>query len=250
MPAAKHAVATATLAALAGLLVSTDDAAAQFSAPVVDDRPEPAWQGELADAAQPLYLQDVSDDDRGQNDVDDFKYRPNVSPWYARGAVLLLFPQDMLFTNVASEEVPSDDPTSPGTVDQGVEQDITLGWGGGLNVAVGYGFKPNDKFNPRVEAEYTLLLADFRDANDDGMTWNGLGVNGLVDMRLSSNIKLYAGAGAGLAYVSFANPPAPLSSGLLTNVGSDDDVTFYLQGLGGTSSGSTTPSTSTSAFDT
>ncbi len=184
---------------------------------------------------QPIYLQaDVSDAQPGQSDVGTIARDRVTPPWYARGGLLLLFPQDVTFNGVTTVNVASDDPTDEdGREDVDVDQDVSLGWGGGLYAAVGYSFAPDARFNPRVEAEYQLLIDDYRDANDDGITWNSLGVNGIVDWRVRENMALYAGLGAGIAYLSTANPPVTLPSGALSSVGSDDSFTVYGQALGG-----------------
>lgn len=129
-------------------------------------------------------------------------YDTTVPSWYARGAALILFPQDVTIGNAG---------------------DFTLGWGGGLNFAGGYSFNAGGDVSPRVELEYILLLDEFRDlGTTDGITWNSLGVNGLVDFRVRDGFKLYGGAGAGLTYVSAD-----------AGTTSDNNTTFYLQALGG-----------------
>jgi opacity protein-like surface antigen len=181
---------------------------------------------------QASYLQAISDAEPGESRIGTRANDPRVPNWYARGGLLLMFPQDQTFNDIAFFDEPSGSQAG-GTNAVGIDQDLTLGWGGGLYAALGYGFRPNGRFNPRIEAEYMLLLADFRDANDDGITWNSIGVNGLVDMRVQENIKLYAGLGGGITYVSFANPPAQDTNTPLIRVGSDDDVALYVQALGG-----------------
>ncbi|MEM1011640.1 MAG: hypothetical protein AAGI46_05400 [Planctomycetota bacterium] len=233
MPAADHAVATAALAAIAGLFVSVDTASAQLASEEADLQAT-RHEGSMSLLDSAVYLQDAGPaDSADEPNLFERVNTPTRAPFYTRFGTQLLFPQDLTFSGVTTEAVPSSDPNSPGLVDVDVPQDLTLGWGGGLYAAFGYGFAPNARFNPRIEAEYLLLLADFRDAIDDGMTWNSFGLNGIVDARLGPNVKVYGGVGGGLAYVSFANPPVALSSGAGVAVGSDDDVALYVQGLGG-----------------
>jgi opacity protein-like surface antigen len=183
--------------------------------------------GELYLPDEAVYLQARPDAELG---TDRNEYR---SPsYYARGAVAIWFPEDLTFTRVTSfaqTVVDPADPQNPTVQVVGQPQEVTHGWGGGLNFAGGYNFAPDAFINPRIEAEYLLLIVDYRDTNDDGLTWNSLGVNLLLDVRANEAVKVYGGVGAGMAYISYANPP-------LGNigVGSDDAFDFYLQGLVGT----------------
>ncbi len=179
-PRARLAAVAAACALISGLGV----------APALAQTAEPVFE------LQPTMLQ--ADPDTAPTPAYDF----TVPNWYARGAVLILFPQE---------------------VEIGTAGDFTLGWGGGFNFAGGYSFNAGGDVSPRVEVEYILLLDEFRNlGTDDGITWNSLGVNGLVDFRVRDGMKLYAGAGAGMTYVS-------VDAGNT----SDDAFTPYFQVLGG-----------------
>ena len=176
--------------------------------------------GDAAEAGWAAYLQvaDPADDEIGTGAYD---YREPA--WYIRGGAMITFPTDLEFDAGEQDVVVVDPDGEPTTVTQDVIVDQTLGWGGGLFGAVGYSFNAGSRISPRLEAEYQLLLADFRGTNDQGMTWNSVGLNALIDLRLREHIKVYGGVGAGGVYASFFTP----------GLGSDDNFSYYVQGLGG-----------------
>lgn len=186
-------------------------------------------------ASTPAFLQAETDVSTGAEPggtrvgTDPRDYRQ--AGYYARGAVMIWFPEDITFNDIASftQQVTNpDDPLNPSLVNVPQDQDLTHGWGGGLQAALGYNFTDGSGINPRLEAEYQLLIVDYRDTNDDGITWNGLAVNLLVDFPVRDGLKLYGGGGLGMAYISYANPPL---NGV--GIGSDDAFTPYGQIMGG-----------------
>jgi len=226
MSAARITVA----AAAATLLAATAPVAAQLAASPIDASPQGALdEPALGDVAWLQAQAEPGEDEVGTIAVDEL-----VPRFYARGGVFLLFPQDVAFEGITFDQIQNPDPNQGGLLEIPADQDLTLGFGGGLYAAAGYNFRPNERVNPRIEAEYQLLIADYRDADDDGITWNSVGGNALVDFRVHDNVALYGGAGAGLVYVSFANPPLELNRppGVFVP-GSDDHITLYVQALGG-----------------
>jgi opacity protein-like surface antigen len=176
-------------------------------------------------AQDPVFLQTSPQRDDGAQPRDDGRLisaDPREPSWYTRLGVLITFPQDITLEGSTVVDQPQ---PGGGTIPTEVpfDQDFTLGWGGGLYLGLGYNFNAGGTINPRLEAEYQLLLADYRGTSDSGSTWNGLGLNALIDVRVRDGLKLYGGLGAGFAYASFSTP----------GLGSDDDFSPYFQGLGG-----------------
>ena len=209
----------AATAATAALLLLSALAPARAADPATADVSGLADLGDAAEAGWAAYLQvaEPADDEIGTNAYD---YRE--AAWYIRGGAMITFPTDLDFEGDRQIDVadPDDDPI---IITQRIIDPQTLGWGGGIFGAAGYSFNAGGDVSPRLEGEYQLLLADFRGTNDQGATWNSLGLNALLDLRLTERIKLYGGLGGGAVYASFFSP----------TLGSDDDFSYYVQGLGG-----------------